>query len=72
MSGVPFFTDYVIIIVSVGNPSILSTNITSIELKSLNPGTQYNVSVRATSDVFPNGGEQSQFVSFTTKTTSKY
>ena len=71
MSGVPSFTDYVITLVSIGNPSILSTSGTLFELKSLNPGTHYIVTVRATSNVFPNGGEQSQSVSFTTTTTSK-
>lgn len=67
--GVPTYSNYIITFVSdVAITTLYMTNETVFTLDNLNPGTFYNVSVRAASDVFTDGGDQSNIISFTTDT----
>ena len=65
--GLPTFSGYIIDIYPPVPADVeLETNTTSIVLYKLTPGTVYNVSVRAVSSYFINGGERSQYINFTT------
>ena len=65
--GLPTLSGYIIDIYPPVPADVeLETNTTSIVLYKLTPGTVYNVSVRAVSSYFTNGGERSQYINFTT------
>ena len=63
--GLPTLSGYIIDIYPPVSADVeLETNTTSIVLYKLTPGTVYNVSVRAVSSYFINGGERSQYINF--------
>lgn len=70
--GVPSFLSYIITITSNGDEaSKHTTNTSYFTLEDLHPGTSYNVSVSAVSDVFPEGGDKSETISFMTDTAGR-